>query len=123
MVHLIRFDVSLFNFMDTISTRKTIGFPENKEDWSKADAVYDEHTLRIAGHPVMEDWEITYMENLADIAAAKGGTILELGFGLGLSAKAIQAHNIDTHYIIECHPDVIARCVKDFHYAIGANRL
>lgn len=109
--------------MHTINTRKTIGFPDRMEDWAKANAVYDEHTLRIAGHPVMEDWEINYMEKLADISALNAGSILELGYGLGLSAKGIQSHNIKGHYIIECHPDVVARCVKDFHYAIGANRL
>lgn len=100
-----------------------MGFPDRKEDWAKADAIYDEHSLRIAGHPVMEDWEIHYMEKLAEIATLNAGTILELGYGLGLSAKAIELHNITAHYIVECHPDVVARCVKDFHYAIAANRL
>ena len=109
--------------MYTINTRKKIGFPSKREDWSKSTAIYDEHTLRIAGHPVMEDWEMSYMEKLADISTFKGGNILELGYGLGLSAKAIQNHNIDSHYIVECHPDVVARCAKDFHYAIGINRL
>lgn len=109
--------------MDTIDTRKKIGFPKKREEWSKSNAQFDDHTLRIAGHPVMEDWEINYMEKLADIASAKGGVILELGYGLGLSAKAIQSHTIQAHYVIECHPDVVARCAKDFHYAIGANRL
>ncbi len=109
--------------MHTIKTRKDIGFPDRREDWAKASAIYDEHTLRIAGHPVMEDWEINYMEKLAEISAGNGGVILELGYGMGLSAKAIQSHDINAHYVIECHPEVIARCVKDFHYAIATNRL
>ncbi len=71
----------------------------------------------------MEDWEINYMERLAEIACRNEGNVLELGFGMGLSARAIEAHNIDGHYVIECHPDVIAKCIKNFHYAIGANRL
>jgi len=109
--------------MHTINTRKKIGFFEHNEDWAKAGAVYDEHTLRIAGHPVMEDWEINYMEKLAEIATSGGGNVLELGYGMGLSAKAIQSQNIKSHYVIECHPDVVAQCVKNFHYAISSNRL
>ncbi len=109
--------------MDTIKSRKNIGFPKQKEDWAKNPAIFSEHTLRIAGHPVMEDWELSYMNKLAQIASSNGGCVLELGYGLGLSAKAIQSHNITNHYIIECHPDVIAKCVQDFHQAIGENRI
>jgi guanidinoacetate N-methyltransferase len=109
--------------MDTVNSRKNIGFPKSKEEWTKSTAIYDEHTLRIAGHPVMEDWEINYMEKLADTCSQNGGAILELGYGMGLSAKAIQANNVKSHCVIECHPDVVARCVKDFHYSISANQL
>jgi guanidinoacetate N-methyltransferase len=104
--------------MDTVKSRKSIGFPSRQEEWCEAPAVYDEHTLRIAGHPVMEDWEKNYMDMLAAIAASKGGTVLELGYGMGLSATAIQTHNIGSHVVIECHPDVIQRCISDFKPAI-----
>jgi guanidinoacetate N-methyltransferase len=109
--------------MDTINSRKKIGFPETKNDWSKSPALFDDHTLRIAGHPVMEDWELSYMHKLAQIASSNRGRVLELGFGLGLSAKAIQEHDISVHYVIECHPDVIARCIRDFNQAIAESRL
>ncbi len=109
--------------MDTFNSRIKIGFPESRNDWTKTSAIYDEHTLRIGGHPVMEDWELGYMNLLASIATSKGGSILELGFGLGLSAKAIQSSEIKLHFVIECHPDVITKCVKDFHEAISSNRL
>jgi guanidinoacetate N-methyltransferase len=109
--------------MDTIKTRKAIGFPKEKIDWAKAPAIFDEHTLRITGHPVMEDWELGYMWKLAQIVTTNGGRILEVGYGMGLSAKAIQSHKIDSHYVIECHPGVIAKCVEDCHIAISENRL
>jgi len=109
--------------MITIQTRKDIGFLEDRKDWSKEKAVFDEHTLRIAGHPVMEDWELGYMQRLAEVASQNGGRVLELGYGLGLSAQAIQDQGIKDHYVIECHPDVIARCAKDKHDAIGKNTL
>ncbi len=107
----------------TISTREKIGFLENREDWAKEPAIFTEHTLKINGHPVMEDWEDGYMSKLAEIATSRGGRILELGYGLGLSSKAIQARDIESHFIIECHPDVIARCILDCREAIEKNRL
>lgn len=109
--------------LDTIQSRIQIGFPKQKKDFAKSPAIYSKHTLKIAGHPVMEDWELPYMKKLATIATSNKGTILELGYGLGLSAKAIQSKEISSHYIIECHPDVIAKCIKDFHTAIRNNRL
>ena len=109
--------------MDTVKTRRKIGFPRRKEEWAKAPAVYDDHSLRIAGHPVMEDWEIGYMQKLAQIASSNHGTVLEVGYGLGLSAKALQSNGIDVHYVIECHPDVVTKCVQDFHQAIAENRM
>jgi guanidinoacetate N-methyltransferase len=89
-----------------------IGFHE-KEDWKNAPAVFDEHTLKIFDLPVMEDWEIPYMEELAKIATSKGGVILELGYGMGISAKYIQEHTISRHIIIEANHDV-AEKARDF---------
>ncbi len=71
----------------------------------------------------MEDWEHGYMLQLAKIACGNGGRVLEIGYGLGLSAKAIQSHDIDHHYLIECHPDVVERCLKDLRGAMSHNRL
>ena len=109
--------------MHTIKTRKKIGFPERRHDWVHAPAIYDDHTLRIAGHPVMEDWELGYMHLLAEIATSNQGQVLEIGYGLGLSAKAIQSHTIKSHFVIECHPDVITRCIKDLYQPMNENRL
>ena len=107
----------------TVETRKKIGFLGNPEEWANTPAVFDEHTLRIAGHPVMEDWERSYMERLADIACANKGNVLELGYGLGLSARAIQSHDIDNHYIVECNIDVIEKCIEDLRGAIAKSRV
>ena len=52
------------------------------------------------------------MAKLAEVATSKGGRVLEVGFGLGLSATAIQKYDIQEHIIIEANADVIKRGEK-----------
>ena len=85
------------------------GFPKNLADWQEAPAVFTEGKLTILGHPVMEDWEAPYMEELARVATMHGGVILEVGFGLGLSATYIQGQPIDKHLVIEMNKDVFSK--------------
>jgi diaminopimelate decarboxylase len=107
----------------TVSSRVSIGFPATPASWNKAPAVYGEHKLRIAGHPVMEDWERGYMHRLAEIATSRGGTVLELGYGMGISANAIQARPVESHLVVECHPDVIARAIDDLREPLEEGRV
>jgi guanidinoacetate N-methyltransferase len=86
-----------------------IGFPPNREQWKQEAAVYKDGKLQIAGHPVMEDWEDNYMQALADVAAGGGGRVLELGFGMGISAGYVQRHPVAEHVIIEANDEVFAR--------------
>jgi len=86
------------------SDRADIEF--EKEDWKDAKADFSDKDLKIFGYAVMEDWETPYMKDLADIAASGGGVVLELGFGMAISAKFIQQHNIKRHIIIEANHDV-----------------
>ena len=79
----------------------------DKKEWVNAGAQFSEHSLRILGEPVMEDWETPYMEELAEVACSNGGTVLELGFGMAISAKFIQQHDIRKHIIIEANKDVV----------------
>lgn len=70
-------------------------------------------TLRIDDQPVMEVWEKPYMEELGRIASAKGGDLLEIGFGLGLSARSVQSHpSITSHTIVEANADVFESLKK-----------
>jgi guanidinoacetate N-methyltransferase len=108
---------------DTVQSRIDIGFPSVKQEWTESPAYYDEHTLRIAGHPVMEDWELGYMKTLAGIAGRGNDSVLELGYGLGLSAAAVQSWKPRSHVVVECHPDVIAKCLVDQREAVAASRL
>jgi len=89
----------------TYQTRVNIGF-QDRQAWKQAPAVFDQHTLKIFGHPVMEDWETPYMQELAKIATSNGGVILELGFGMGISSGFIQQTDIAKHIIVEANHEV-----------------
>ena len=58
---------------------------------------------------VMMDWEDSIMSASAAYVCQNGGDILEIGFGMGISAGYIQSHSINSHTIIENHPDVITK--------------
>ena len=77
-----------------------------KEKWRNAKASFTDHDLKIFGYAVMEDWETSYMEELAKISVSKAGEVLELGYGMGISANFIQKGNITKHIIIEANHDV-----------------
>ncbi len=98
---------------ETVTSRIEIGFNDLKEKWPQAEAEYDDYgSLKILGHPVMEKWETNYMAALANVACKNGGTILELGFGLGISASMIQRHRIEKHVIIEANYDIFSELLK-----------
>jgi protein arginine N-methyltransferase 2 len=58
---------------------------------------------------VMGSWEDPLMKRHAEVACENGGDILEIGFGMGISADYIQQQNPDSHTIIESHPQVIEK--------------
>ena len=58
---------------------------------------------------VMMDWEDSLMSASAAFVTKNGGDILEIGFGMGISAGYIQSHSINSHTIIENHPQIIQK--------------
>ena len=58
---------------------------------------------------VMMDWEDPLMSASAAYVCEGGGDILEIGFGMGISAGYMHSHSISSHTIIENHPDIIPK--------------
>lgn len=80
--------------------------PEMSSGLDARAAEYDDSQLVIAGQQVMQDWERPLMQAMAAIAAEQHGDVLEIGFGMGISAGFIQSHGVRSHTIIECNPEV-----------------
>jgi len=58
---------------------------------------------------VMMSWEDPLMSASAAYVCGGAGDILEIGFGMGISAGYIQSHSIVSHTIIENHPEIIPK--------------
>ena len=58
---------------------------------------------------VMMSWEDSLMSASAAYVCRGGGDILEIGFGMGISAGYMHSHSISSHTIIENHPEVIPK--------------
>jgi amino acid adenylation domain-containing protein len=95
--------------LDEISKRFVPGSPRPpvRNDWAASKANYNENQLVIEDQQVMQDWERPLMEAMARTVGTRGGDILEIGFGMGISASYIQEHPTKSHTIIECNDEVI----------------
>ena len=61
------------------------------------------------GMEVMMDWEAPIMEKSAEFICQSKGDILEIGFGMGIFADYIQTWGINSHTIVEIHPQIIEK--------------
>ena len=73
---------------------------------TKMEEVGDEDVI------IMMDWEHPTMSASAAYITENGGDILEIGFGMGISAGYIQSHSISSHTIIEPHPQIVEKAVE-----------
>jgi guanidinoacetate N-methyltransferase len=94
--------------LDELSRRFVAGSkrPDIVQEWGNAQANYDDSQLEIDGQQVMQDWERPYMEAMARVVTETHGDVLEVGFGMGISASYIQTLGVRSHTIIECNEDV-----------------
>tara|TARA_Y100000593_G_scaffold39964_1_gene77089 strand:- start:689 stop:1243 length:555 start_codon:yes stop_codon:yes gene_type:complete len=61
------------------------------------------------GCEVMMDWEAPIMEKSAEYICESKGDILEIGFGMGICSDYIQAQGVNSHTIVEIHPQIIEK--------------
>ncbi len=81
--------------------------------WEKSDATYVDGQLLIEDQQVMQDWEIPLMRRMAEVVTASHGDVLEIGFGLGLSAGFIEDCGVRSHTIVELN-DRVAEVARDW---------
>jgi len=70
-----------------------------------ANSIYDP----VSQIHVMMDWEDEMMKEHARAACHNQGDVLEIGFGMGISASYIQSFEPKSHTIIEIHPQVLEK--------------
>ena len=80
-------------------TDRTLTFESDKIYYSDETTTFE----------VMMSWEDSLMSASAAYICEGGGDILEIGFGMGISAGYIQSQSISSHTIIENHPQIIEK--------------
>ena len=69
----------------------------------------DDKILTDDGREVMMSWEAPIMEKSAEYICESKGDILEIGFGMGICSDYIQAEGVNSHTIVETHPQIIEK--------------
>lgn len=61
---------------------------------------------------IMDSVETPLMQEFANIVTENGGDILEIGFGMGISADFIYNSNIKSYTCIEVHPHIYEKALE-----------
>ena len=75
----------------------------------ESDKIYYNDSAYGGDREVMMGWEDSLMSASAAFVCQNGGDILEIGFGMGISAGYMHSHSINSHTIVENHPEIIPR--------------
>jgi amino acid adenylation domain-containing protein len=94
--------------LDEMATRMVPGSarPRLHKAWRESAAEYDGSQLVIQGQQVMQDWERPLMKAMAEIVTESHGDVLELGFGMGISATYIQEFGVRSYTVVEANEGV-----------------
>jgi len=82
---------------------------ELKKGWENLDAKRSEDRLDIGSLQIMQRWEEPLMQAMANEVTQKPGSILEVGFGMGISASLIIKGGATSYTVIEPHPEVLEK--------------
>jgi len=80
----------------------------------ESDIIFRDDKITFLGAPskeleIMMSWEDPIMKKHVEFLCENGGDILEIGFGMGISANYIQSYNPKSHTIIEIHPQILEK--------------
>ena len=94
-------------------------FPVEQDTWktAKPTTVDSQHgkTLYLCGFQIMQEWELPLMTAMGNAVSSRyQSTVLEIGYGLGLSAREIQKHSPSLHVIVEANKGVSATAKEAF---------
>jgi len=100
--------------LDSVARRFVDGTKRDRivEQWENSKAELSPSQLVIDNQQVMQEWERPYMEAMAKVVTCNHGDVLEIGFGMAISASYIQAMGVRSHTIVECNEDVQAEFEK-----------
>lgn len=80
---------------------------KRREEYLAMDATRSDDSLLIGGRQVMQEWERPLMHALAREVTRNRGHVLEVGFGMGISANYVIAMGCSKYTVIEPHPAVL----------------
>ena len=83
-------------------------FPVGPRDWGQLPTERTQDRLDVGPFQVMQRWEFPLMKALAVEVAREKGDILEIGFGMGISAGEIVKAGVRSYTVIEAHPEIAA---------------
>lgn len=96
------------------SERRAASAEASNAEYLSRSVRYDgDKLLDTADDAVMMQWEAPLMEAHAKRLCASGGFVMNIGFGMGIVDRAIQAHKPARHTIVEAHPMVHAKMMRD----------
>ena len=79
---------------------------------SNQELIFDNEYIVLKDQPnkfVMMSWETDLMKQHAKRVTQNRGDILEIGFGMGISAQFIQDFGCVSHTIVESHPEILKK--------------
>lgn len=88
----------------------------------RAIVTHTDDSIEIEGQQVMQRWEAPLMRAMVQAACRPGDSVLEVGFGLGLSATEIQKCRPAKHTIIEASAE-IAREAREWRKKHGRSEI
>ena len=96
------------------SERRAAGAEASNAEYLSRSVRYEgDNLLDTEDDAVMMQWEAPLMEAHAARLCAAGGTVMNIGFGMGIVDRAIQSHAPAGHVIVEAHPMVHAKMLAD----------